>query len=97
MSYEYGPLFHVSGGFSDDDKPRHARARWFAESPEVVMVRRPRHPYGPRPMARLFLCDDDSHYRALLRIMFENSGHEVVGEGCDGQDCLDQRGRRTPR
>lgn len=43
-------------------------------------------------MARLFLCDDDSNYRALLRVLFEHSEHVVVGEGCDGQDCLDQAG-----
>lgn len=40
-------------------------------------------------MARLFLCDDDANYRELLRFVFQDSEHEVVGEGGDGQACID--------
>jgi two-component system chemotaxis response regulator CheY len=40
-------------------------------------------------MARLFLCDDDADYRTLLRAVLADSAHEVVGESCDGRECLD--------
>ena len=45
----------------------------------------------PRPpMARLFLCDDDETYRSLLRAVLVEEDHDIVGEGCDGQDCIDR-------
>lgn len=39
-------------------------------------------------MARLFLCDDNPDYRSLLRLVLGETDHDIVGEGCDGQDCL---------
>jgi DNA-binding NarL/FixJ family response regulator len=41
-------------------------------------------------MARLFLCDDDADYRQLLRVVLGDGEHEIVGEGCDGHDCLER-------
>jgi DNA-binding NarL/FixJ family response regulator len=38
---------------------------------------------------RLFLCDDNAHYRRLARIAFERAGHEIVGEAANGQEALD--------
>jgi DNA-binding NarL/FixJ family response regulator len=41
-------------------------------------------------MARLFLCDDSSEYRALVReILGPEDDLDVVGEACDAQECLD--------
>jgi two-component system chemotaxis response regulator CheY len=45
---------------------------------------------------RLFLCDDNAHYRRLIRLVLEGAGHEVVGEACDGQDCIDQVASAEP-
>lgn len=40
-------------------------------------------------MPRVFICDDARDYRALLRAVFEAEADiEVVGEGCDGAECL---------
>jgi DNA-binding NarL/FixJ family response regulator len=39
---------------------------------------------------RLFLCDDNPHYRRLARIAFERAGHEIVGEAADGREALDR-------
>jgi DNA-binding NarL/FixJ family response regulator len=47
-------------------------------------------------MARLYLCDDDADYRSLLRLVLPESGHEIVGEGCDGQDCVEHAAAARP-
>src|SRR3954468_244836 len=40
-------------------------------------------------MHRLFLCDDAPAYRHLLREVFRDEDDlEVVGEACDGRECL---------
>ena len=36
------------------------------------------------------LCDDAKAYRQLLRAVLDASPFEVVGEACDGQDCVDK-------
>jgi two-component system chemotaxis response regulator CheY len=38
---------------------------------------------------RIFLCDDNSQYRTLLRLVLEDAGHEIVGEAGDGQEAID--------
>jgi DNA-binding NarL/FixJ family response regulator len=43
-------------------------------------------------MARLYLCDDDENYRALLRVVFAGGEHEIVGEASDGRELLDHAG-----
>jgi DNA-binding NarL/FixJ family response regulator len=41
-------------------------------------------------MRRIFLCDDTSEYRALLRAVFAaEEDLVVVGEACSGQACID--------
>jgi DNA-binding NarL/FixJ family response regulator len=47
-------------------------------------------------MARLFLCDDDADYRALLRTVLGGADHEIVGEGCDGRDCIERAPESRP-
>jgi two-component system, chemotaxis family, chemotaxis protein CheY len=37
---------------------------------------------------RLFLCDDNAGYRALSRIVLQES-HEVVGEARDGREAIE--------
>jgi DNA-binding NarL/FixJ family response regulator len=39
---------------------------------------------------RLFLCDDNEHYRKLTRLVLEPAGHEIVGEAGDGQQAIDE-------
>lgn len=38
---------------------------------------------------RLFLCDDNAHYRQLARLAFERAGHEIVGEAGNGREAID--------
>jgi CheY-like chemotaxis protein len=42
-------------------------------------------------MPRVFLCDDESHYRSLVRAVLTASDEpfEVVGEASDGQEAID--------
>jgi DNA-binding NarL/FixJ family response regulator len=42
-------------------------------------------------MSRVFLCDDESHYRSLVRAVLTASDEpfEVVGEAGDGQEAID--------
>jgi CheY-like chemotaxis protein len=48
-------------------------------------------------MARLFVCDDDAAYRALLRVVLTDSGeHEVVGEADDGRECIELAAEAKP-
>jgi two-component system chemotaxis response regulator CheY len=37
---------------------------------------------------KLFLCDDNDEYRALIRMVLELAGHEIVGEASDGDEAL---------
>jgi DNA-binding NarL/FixJ family response regulator len=41
-------------------------------------------------MPRVFLCDDESHYRSLVRVVLRGAGgeFEVVGEAADGRECI---------
>jgi two-component system chemotaxis response regulator CheY len=45
---------------------------------------------------RLFLCDDNSEYRKLARLVLERSGHEIVGEAGDGQLAIDTAPAAAP-
>src|SRR4051812_31649660 len=39
---------------------------------------------------RVFLCDDTSEYRALLRTVLDAEDDiEVVGEACSGRECIE--------
>jgi len=42
---------------------------------------------GPR--MRVFLCDDNDGYRALIRIVLEEH-HDVVGEAADGDEAIER-------
>jgi CheY-like chemotaxis protein len=37
---------------------------------------------------RVYICDDSPEYRMLLRMVLADAGATVVGEGCDGAECL---------
>ncbi len=39
-------------------------------------------------MARVFLCDDSTLFRTVARVQLTARGHEVVGEGGDGELCV---------
>ena len=42
-------------------------------------------------MPRIFLCDDAADYRRLLReVLRDELDLEVVGEACDGIECVDE-------
>jgi CheY-like chemotaxis protein/ketosteroid isomerase-like protein len=48
-------------------------------------------------MARLFVCDDDATYRALLRVVLTEGGeHVVVGEAREGHECIDRAPQVCP-
>jgi two-component system nitrate/nitrite response regulator NarL len=48
-------------------------------------------------MARIFVCDDDAAYRALLKVVLTQGGeHEVVGEARDGRECIDRAPQVCP-
>jgi two-component system, chemotaxis family, chemotaxis protein CheY len=38
---------------------------------------------------RVYICDDSPEYRLLLRMVLADEGALIVGEGSDGQECLD--------
>lgn len=42
-------------------------------------------------MSRVFLCDDESHYRSLVRAVLssQDKPYEVVGEASDGREAID--------
>lgn len=42
-------------------------------------------------MPRVFLCDDESHYRSLVRVVLTSADdhYEVVGEASDGRECIE--------
>ena len=38
---------------------------------------------------RVYVCDDSPEHRALVKaVLADQSDMEVVGEGCDGEECL---------
>jgi len=45
---------------------------------------------------RLFLCDDNSEYRTLLRLVLERAGHQIVGEAADGQEAIERAPEAKP-
>ena len=48
-------------------------------------------------MRRIYLCDDAPDYRRLLReILGAEEDLEVVGEGCNGRECVDDARRDHP-
>ena len=48
-------------------------------------------------MHRIFVCDDAPEYRALLRTILGMEGDlEVVGEACDGQECIEKVPATSP-
>jgi CheY-like chemotaxis protein len=44
---------------------------------------------------RVFLCDDNSGYRALTRIVLQDQ-HEVVGEAADGLEAIERAPAAAP-
>jgi CheY-like chemotaxis protein len=42
-------------------------------------------------MPRVFLCDDEPHYRSLVRVVLTEADDqfEVVGEASDGRECIE--------
>jgi two-component system chemotaxis response regulator CheY len=45
----------------------------------------------------VFLCDDAKAYRSLVRtVLDEAEDLHVVGEACDGLDCIDKVGQADP-
>ena len=40
-------------------------------------------------MCKVLLCDDDRHYRLLLKEVLTPLGVEIVGEAADGVACID--------
>jgi two-component system chemotaxis response regulator CheY len=45
---------------------------------------------------RVYICDDSPEYRMLLRMVLADEGAVVVGEGCDGLECLEQAAAADP-
>jgi CheY-like chemotaxis protein len=39
-------------------------------------------------LCRVFICDDSDQYRYLLRTVLNDAGATIVGEACDGRECL---------
>ena len=37
---------------------------------------------------RVFVCDDSAEYRYVLRAVLSDAGATIVGEACDGRECL---------
>src|SRR4051794_8668137 len=51
----------------------------------------------PRSVTRIFLCDDEPSYRALVRTVLPTTGrYEVVGEASDGQEAIDHAPATNP-
>jgi CheY-like chemotaxis protein len=45
---------------------------------------------------RVYICDDSPEYRLLLRMVLADEGALIVGEGADGQECLDGAAATEP-
>ena len=41
-------------------------------------------------MASILVCDQSTYLRSVIKSIFENSGHEIVGEARDGQEALNK-------
>ena len=39
-------------------------------------------------LGRVFVCEDSDEYRSLLRAVLSDAGATIVGEACDGRECL---------
>ena len=39
-------------------------------------------------MARVLIVDDTAEIRALVRLVLDRAGHDVVGEGVDGREAI---------
>src|SRR5437764_28371 len=46
-------------------------------------------------MARLFLCDPEANYRALVRTVLDGI-HQIVGEASDARTCIELVGEAAP-
>lgn len=49
-------------------------------------------------MSRVFLCDDESHYRSLVRAVLssQDEPYEVVGEASDGREAIERAPALAP-
>src|SRR5436305_5620761 len=48
-------------------------------------------------MTRVFICDDEPSYRALVRTVLPAvGGYEIVGEAGDGQEAIDRAPATRP-
>jgi CheY-like chemotaxis protein len=45
---------------------------------------------------RVYICDDSPEYRMLLRMVLADAGATIVGEGCDGGECLEGAAATDP-
>jgi two-component system chemotaxis response regulator CheB len=45
---------------------------------------------------RVYICDDSPEYRLLLRMVLADAGCTIVGEGCDGGECLEGAAAADP-
>ncbi len=45
---------------------------------------------------KVFLCDDAESYRTLVRHVLESDGFSVVGEACDGAECVERLAAAEP-
>lgn len=48
------------------------------------------------PDCRVYICDDSPEYRMLLRMVFAEAGATIVGEGCDGRECVERAAAANP-
>jgi DNA-binding NarL/FixJ family response regulator len=46
--------------------------------------------------SRVFLCDDDASYRALVKAVLESAGAHVVGEASTGEQCVERVAEARP-
>lgn len=52
---------------------------------------------APGVTRRIYLCDDAADYRRLLREVFAGEADlEVVGEGANGRECIENIARERP-
>ena len=47
-------------------------------------------------LGRVFVCDDSEEYRYLLRAILTDAGASIVGEACDGRECLQKAPAADP-
>ena len=39
-------------------------------------------------MAKVLICDDSAFMRMMLRKILQDNGHEIIGEGSDGEEAV---------